>query len=346
MPTLSVQVDTTAAGKMARDDGKLPSAGISSPSWKSRFRLGQGSASSRKLDAPRGAQLTLDLNAQPPPSPTLAPPASPTPTSLSADQRSSYYSSATPSTDSGTAMSPKQSSQPPPTVITTSANIPPTLPPTGIVEPAPKRSKADKQRNLGRGRSKDNVVPQAVSTSTSTSATRSPLSPKAVGASASRFLRRVASAPNTKGLFSNGNRSASAHASPTKNGLLAPGGVVPPLPSTPTAAQMSSDSRNGQPSTDTTSSTSSQGHPVRPKPVRQWSGKKFKTKDRMAALSPEDPGKVAFRRTYSSNSIKVGEVCALILPLVMSGASTDRAAGRSWSEQLPKDQDARPRRCR
>ncbi|KAI0092772.1 Pkinase-domain-containing protein [Irpex rosettiformis] len=97
-----------------------------------------------------------------------------------------------------------------------------------------------------------------------------PLSPKVLGANATRFIRRVASAPNAKGLFSLGSRSASG--TTTKNGLLAPGEVVPSVPE--------SDS-----SLDT-------------------------TKDRVASTNSthDGPGKIAFRRTYSSHSIKVREV--------------------------------------
>lgn len=329
---LSLQLDD-AAGKSGRDDGKPLSPGISSPSWKSLFRLGQHVGSSRKLDGTvgngsnlRGAHLKLDVNtAGHSPSGALvtSPSTSPTPTSLSADQRSSYHSSNTPSTDSGTAMSPKVTDQPP-MVITTSPSVPPTFPPVVNAAPlGPKRSKSknDKQRSLGRGRTKDtdglSQTGSHQSIATAASSSRSPLSPKAVGQSASRFLRRVASAPNTKGLFAPSSRFGSAQASPTKNGMLAPGGVVPPLPvapGTPTI-QVSPDpdtyNGNGNLSTDTTSSTSSRGvpMPVRPKPTRQWSGKKFKqAKDRVANTTLEGPGKIAFRRTYSSNSIRVGEV--------------------------------------
>ncbi|KAG6880290.1 hypothetical protein C0992_000067 [Termitomyces sp. T32_za158] len=107
-----------------------------------------------------------------------------------------------------------------------------------------------------------------------------------MGASASRFIRRVASAPNAKGLFSLGSRSTST----TKNGLLAPADMVPPLPS------MVSNSLEHTDSLETVSSGSSRGRPSRPPPSSY-----AKTRDCNA-------GKAAFRRTYSSNSIKVRQV--------------------------------------
>ncbi|THV03268.1 Pkinase-domain-containing protein [Dendrothele bispora CBS 962.96] len=115
-----------------------------------------------------------------------------------------------------------------------------------------------------------------------------PLSPKSVGASASRFIRRVASAPNAKGT---GTSTMSPSRTTTRNGLLAPSDMmVPPLPTETNSIE------NGTDSLETISSGSS-----------------GKDKDRVTvnstATSPGDgPGKVAFRRTYSSNSIKVRQV--------------------------------------
>ncbi|RPD61915.1 Pkinase-domain-containing protein [Lentinus tigrinus ALCF2SS1-7] len=118
-----------------------------------------------------------------------------------------------------------------------------------------------------------------------TPSTRGPLSPKAIGANASRFIRRVASAPNAKGLFALGGRSS--HNATTKNGLLSPGDTVPPMPE--------SNSEQGTNSLETLSSASSNAG--------------FKTKDRVTnTQTSEGPGKIAFRRTYSSHSIKVKSV--------------------------------------
>ncbi|KAH8824730.1 Pkinase-domain-containing protein [Flagelloscypha sp. PMI_526] len=101
--------------------------------------------------------------------------------------------------------------------------------------------------------------------STPTNFQNKPLSPKGMGASASRFLRRVASAPNAKGLFARGNGSSTV-----KNGMLAPGSIaVPPVPQSQSASLETTRIANG--------------------------------------LS-DGPGKQPFRRTYSSNSIKVSQV--------------------------------------
>ncbi|KAF7352929.1 AGC/RSK protein kinase [Mycena venus] len=121
-----------------------------------------------------------------------------------------------------------------------------------------------------------------------------PLSPKAMGASATRFIRRVASAPNAKGLFS-GSKSSST----TKNGMLAPADPVPPLPNV-----MSSSMEQGTDSLETISSGSS----GRGRPMHQNGRGNNLTTPRVSNGMLEGPGKVAFRRTYSSNSIKVRQV--------------------------------------
>ncbi|KAI0786359.1 Pkinase-domain-containing protein [Abortiporus biennis] len=123
-----------------------------------------------------------------------------------------------------------------------------------------------------------------------------PLSPKVISANASRFIRRVASAPNAKGLFSLGSRSTSG--ATTKNGLLSAGDMVPPVP----IAEQGTDSL------ETVSSTSSRGQPTRQ--IRANSAASVKAKDRLTNphATPEGPGRVAFRRTYSSHSIKVKSV--------------------------------------
>ncbi|KAJ7047533.1 Pkinase-domain-containing protein, partial [Mycena alexandri] len=110
-----------------------------------------------------------------------------------------------------------------------------------------------------------------------------------MGASASRFIRRVASAPNAKGLFASSRLSST-----TKNGLLAPSDPVPPLPN-------GASLEHGD-SLETISSGSSRGgrpHQHRSTPA---------TTARVSNGMLEGPGKVAFRRTYSSNSIKVRQV--------------------------------------
>ena len=122
-----------------------------------------------------------------------------------------------------------------------------------------------------------------------------PLSPKSMGATASRFIRRVASAPNAKGLFSIGSKSLPA----TKNGFLAPADTISPL-----LPPISSSMEQGTDSLETLSSGSSRGqisraiHTSTPPYGKLTSG----------LTLPPVPGKTAFRRTYSSNSIKVRQV--------------------------------------
>lgn len=116
-----------------------------------------------------------------------------------------------------------------------------------------------------------------------------------MSASASRFIRRVASAPNAKGLFFAGSRSSAT----TKNGFLAPGDIIPPVP------PLAPSSEKGTDSLETLSSSSSKGingllSPPATAPV-------LSVKDRPNGAN-ETPGKVAFKRTYSSNSIKIREV--------------------------------------
>lgn len=127
------------------------------------------------------------------------------------------------------------------------------------------------------------------------------LSPKSVGASATRFLRRVASAPNAKGLFNLGSNKST-----TKNGFLAP--VDDSLPVN------SSLERGGNDSLDTISSGSSRGGGGYGR--KAWKRSGGMTPPKTAPLArerlksaPAPPDRsIAFRRTYSSNSIKVRQV--------------------------------------
>ncbi|PVG04176.1 Pkinase-domain-containing protein [Serendipita vermifera] len=107
-------------------------------------------------------------------------------------------------------------------------------------------------------------------------ANSSPKSPSSMG-TAARFLRRVASAPNAKGLLN--PRSS------TKNGLLSPSLEVPPLPH--------SSEKNG--SMETNSSQSS---------VRGARANRSNTTSASVNKLGEPPNRAAFRRTYSSNSMK------------------------------------------
>ncbi|KAK7061582.1 AGC/RSK protein kinase [Favolaschia claudopus] len=257
-----------------------PSSGRSHtpPAWKSVFRF--ANSSSRKL-AQNGPPLSLDTHslavsstgaARTP----LTTPAQLTPASFLSyehDHSSDDNSSTSPSSESNPAQRPRQ-------------------PRHQQSVDALSRPKNQKQSN-NRFSSKLSsagpsqaafVIPPVQSTSKS-----GPLSPKAMGASASRFIRRVASAPNAKGLFSGARLSST-----TKNGMLAPADAIPPMP-----LVSSSLEHSGADSLETISSSSSRGRPARGN----------------ATLAPrvsngmlEGPGKVAFRRTYSSNSIKVRQV--------------------------------------
>jgi len=199
---------------------------------------------------------------------------------------------------------------------TPSATTPHTAHPT---RPEPARSESKYGSLLSRSRSKIALALQTSSQdSTPADATRSPargpmspLSPKAVG----RFIRRVASAPNAKGLFTSGaSRSANGGPPTTKNGLLSPYDV-PPVPELTDGSRTNSENDN---SLETDASPgSSRG---RAPPVRSLSadmlGKKRSTDKLKAATatgpqpvgSGPAPGRAVFRRTYSSNSIKVKQV--------------------------------------
>ena len=290
----------------------------SSHSWKSVFRFTNSSSKKMSINS---APLTVDTHSLP--SSTngsstrtpITPNASLTPASLLSDQRSSYNSSNTQSSDSngGTPSSrihyprpqnrtyPSYQQQQPKSTdalsVATSAN-------------SRVRTKSEKQRmalsRQPQARTKSQTanpsqasfnLPPIPSTSQPVGPS-SPKSPKSMGASASRFIRRVASAPNAKGLFSLNSRLSS---STTKNGLLAPAAPVPPLPSV-----ISSSLENGTDSLETLSSGSSRG--LTSRPTRTLNGAHPSSRARASSGMAERPGKVPFRRTYSSNSIKVRKV--------------------------------------
>ena len=140
-----------------------------------------------------------------------------------------------------------------------------------------------------------------------TGTTGMPDSPKPpTKASATKFLRRVASAPNAKGLLS---PPSVAYPPSVKNGFLAPVEPVPPLPGSPSGEQ-------GTNSLETASSKSS-APALAMAPQKSGGGTRQhraltassvqKHRDAVNGLG-EPPGRAAFRRTYSSNSIKVRSV--------------------------------------
>lgn len=294
----------------------------SSHTWKSVFRF--PNSSTKKLSS-NASSLTLDTHLPPTPASggvlgtpmTITP--SLTPASFASDQRSSYNSSNTQSTDSNSAYPSRSryTSSPQRVYVPTAPYQHPPLPSaealsaTGTLGRTRQHTKSEKQRIAlskstgsprGKGatghplQSSSSYAPQSTP---SRSRTGIPLSPKAMGASASRFIRRVASAPNAKGLFFSNSRSSAT----TKNGFLAPEELIPPVP------PLAPSSEKGTDSLETLSSSSSKGingllAPPATAPV-------LSVKDRPSGTN-ESPSKIAFRRTYSSNSIKVRQVNVII----------------------------------
>ena len=297
--------------------GSQPST-PSTPSWKSILRL--ASPSSKRSNTRSASMLSVDTNVQNH-LPVL------TPSSVtSAEPRFSSNSTSSTTQSSDSISNPTSlSSRPPPSsgsitpaYSTSQLWSPDTRPPPPLNKKSSKpllKTKSDKQRSmLGRDRSPNHLRPEDGTQPIPIEQTRSANLP--FPKSASRFIRRVASAPNTKGLFALGSRSTPAM-TVTKNGLLSPG--IPPIP----GQQRASD--NGHTSLETSSSGSSNNHtPVqngtaggtRPRPTRANSTGagivlgSARNKDRMTGpnLGHEGPGRVAFRRTYSSHSIKVRSV--------------------------------------
>lgn len=299
-------------------------------SWRSVFRM--PNSSSKKLAASASLPLSVDTVSLASSSngrgyTPITPTPSLTPASLLSDQRSSYNSSSTQSSDSNGGGAPSRSSTHPasPTAYRTQTDPSPftsrTLHPdshyassssaTTTIAPAPSsrsRTKSEKQRTaLARNPTAPRAKAQTANPSQASFVLppiphRTPLSPRAMGASASRFIRRVASAPNAKGLFSLSSRASSG--APTRNGLLAPGDVrPPPLPGS---------LEKGADSLETISSGSSREQGSR---SRRATGNYAtapplspSSKPWMSSGMLEGPGKIAFRRTYSSNSIKVRQV--------------------------------------
>lgn len=292
-------------------------------SWKSVFRLpnsskkhrASGNGSILAVDcSPRTVSSPLQTVKHMPvtSSPSLAPGSF-----LPIDERSSYNSSNTRSSDSNVGVVPNS-----PYLVPDSRLFPCQYQPhlqqssvsnveaNGVVTPQQPqsrvRTKSEKQRMMqgcppqtptkpqtATGSQQSFALPQSHAASSSRSG---PLSPRAMGASATRFIRRVASAPNAKHLFSSGSRSSA----PTKNGLLAPADMVPPVPGAP-----STSSDHGDDSLETLSSGSSRGRSNR---NERYPGNPHLSKTRTVNGAHDGPGKMAFRRTYSSNSIKVRQV--------------------------------------
>ncbi|TFY79401.1 hypothetical protein EWM64_g4612 [Hericium alpestre] len=292
--TLQNAGETTTTSPDYPRGGRSGTSAPSSPNvhnWKTVFRI--GNSSSKRLVSGSGTGLKLDTGVLPATMPTTSNPSLTPGPFVSMDQRSSYNSSNTQSSGSNdlsqvTPITPAPSSQ-----TSTDASL--------ASKPPRSRTKSEKQRNLGRSHREPPASAvhssfQDASSASSGSRPGGPLSPRNVSASASRFLRRVASAPNAKGLFNLGSKPSAG--ATTKNGLLAPAEIHPMLGVGGVPTSLSA-SEGGTNSIETVSSTSSRGRPPR-----------FMSTPGLPKVdeSAHGPGKVAFRRTYSSNSIKVRSV--------------------------------------
>lgn len=318
------QRESPQPGQSASRGLPTPATPTSPHSWKSIFRVGSSNALKK-----HSSGLTLDI--EPPKQPTESPGQASTPTfELRLD---SYPGSANgPMTPASTGNRDSYNSslsieslgqQLPPTITASSAaaqqqTAKPTSSDTG--------TQSKYSTLLGRSRSKMGLALQTQTSpaqpdagsassnngsgSSSGRAPLSPLSPKAVG----RLIRRVASAPNAKGLFSS---SASRSSTPTtKNGLLAtPSADVPPVP------ELTDGSRTASEKGDSLETDASLGSTFGRAFGRSFSTDKLRAKrsqDRLTAPNPQPqagpaPGRAVFRRTYSSNSIKVKQVRAVAL---------------------------------
>lgn len=327
MPSLSPQVPKQPTRKQSSSSLLTPTTPSSAPGWKSIFRM----PSLKKLNG--GNLLTVDDER------SLSHSSSPTAEcSLEVPQvtnnntsanRSSYTSSQSTDSDpqrhlpqlSYPAPFPSKSPVSSPTVQfpTTSANGSPEQPPSNLL-PRKEKSRSFLSRKLsfttksfsasqhqhhhqqpavaGHG-----IVKPSVRTGTAGVSNPQKSSTKV---SATKFLRRVASAPNAKGVLS----SPRAGYSPSiKNGLLAPVEPIPPLPGSP----------SGEKGADSLETASSKSSPVTAaaSPYKSGGGTRQhraltassvqKHRDAVNGLG-EPPGRAAFRRTYSSNSIKVRSV--------------------------------------
>jgi len=305
---------TMAPGDVGSSQPSTPST----PSWKSILRL--ASPSSKRSNTRSTSMLSVDTTNIQNQLPLL------TPSSVtSAEHRFSSNSTSSATQSSGSISNPTSlSSRPPPSssrsitpaYSTSQLWSPDTQPPPPLNTKSSRsllKTKSDKQRSM-LGRSPIHLHPESGAQPIPIEQTRSANLP--FQKSATRFIRRVASAPNTKGLFALGSRSTPA-ITVTKNGLLSP--AMPPLP----GQQRPSD--NEHTSLETSSSGSSDHRTLvqngatggnRPKPTRVNSIgagivlASTRSKERMtgSSLGHEAPGRIAFRRTYSSHSIKVRSV--------------------------------------
>jgi protein-serine/threonine kinase len=332
MPSPSVHTSHFDTQQHLGQEHHLSSRPSSQP-WKSVFRFPNSSRKAPSSSSSLALDTSLYPNGNVTHTLTTGTP-SLTPTSFLSDPRSSYNSSNTQSSDSNAGLqsrAPFMNGGTPnrsyPTYELRHQKSTDALSIGGFSRPRT-LTKSEKQRlNPSRNPTSPRAKPLTADPSQasfqsptlpSKAKVNAPTSPRSMGASATRFIRRVASAPNAKGLFSLGSRSTST----TKNGLLAPSEIVPPMP-----GLTSSSFENGTDSLETMSSGSSRG---RPSPRL---GSPSKTRNNNG--NTEGGGQVAFRRTYSSNSIKVRQVDKIFL-LHSSPVIVDRISGRSRAIKFPQ----------
>lgn len=303
MPTPTLQTRGLFAHSRSTDNLRVTRSGSSTPTspWKSMFRI--GSQSSRK-STPNGigSSLTLDTNfsSPSPPTPNLLL----TPGSLVPPSQRDSSNSSNNSTDSNNEKVPTT----PPDHVTTSILVSPS-PDASFDARHPPRSKPEKQQLMARERR----GPPATATVAVSScyfpdppppSGQRPRSSRSMGATASRFIRRVASAPNAKGLFNLGSRPSSVV---TKNGLLAPAVMSPAVNPKSGFSTPHPTSGDGTSSIETVSSASSSNRA--PRAVSTPALPKVSENE----SSVRGVNKAAFRRTYSSNSIKVRSVSTFVV---------------------------------
>lgn len=307
MPTPTLQTRGVFSHSRSTDNLRVTRSGSSTPTspWKSMFRI--ATQSSRKLTPNgTGSSLTLDTNfsSQSPQTPNLIL----TPASLIPPSQRDSSNSSNISTDSNNEKIP----------ATPPDNAAPS-PDASFDAKYRSRPKLGKPRLMGRERrgppaTTTATVPSSYFPDPSPPSGPRPRSSRSMGATASRLLRRVASAPNAKGLFHLGSRQSSVV---TKNGLLAPAvmaSAVVPKGATPTSHPTSGD---GTSSIETVSSASSSNRA--PRAISTPTLPKVSEND----SSLHGANKAAFRRTYSSNSIKVKSVSVSVcLFLLMTRLSS------------------------
>ncbi|KAI9510421.1 Pkinase-domain-containing protein [Russula earlei] len=296
MPTPSLQTRGVFSHSRSTDNLRVTRSGSSTPTtpWKSIFRI--GTQSSRKPSS-SGISPSLTLNTN------LSSPSPQTPNLLltpsllvSPSQRGSSNSSNN-STDSNNEKVPAT----PPDHAAPSVLVSPS-PDASFHEKHRSRSKSEKRQFLSRQRR--GPPPSATTAPTffpdlPPSSGQRPRSSRSVGATATRLIRRVASAPNAKGLFNLGSRQSIAA---TKNGLLSPALITPTTVSTSAGPASQHTSGDGASSIETVSSTSSSNRA--PRALNTPGLPKVSEHDISNCVSK----RAAFRRTYSSNSIKVSSV--------------------------------------